>query len=1060
MTPHFLSTPASTSPKKLKPLSVALVFFFIATRTVCAGGVDWKSIEPLLKERCYECHGGKKTKGDVDLKKLDADPKVDTEFTVWEKVKESVEEGDMPPAKSKQLTADEKKALLGWVTQSLDVAMNAKAGDPGPVTMRRLTNAEYDATIRDLTGVDFSLGRDFTPDGGGGEGFANTGDVLFMSPQSLEKYLVAARKIADSATAMPGTGIRFVNHRVGIRGPEQVKAQAEQSLYVWYQKKAEPHLPKDDEDLREADYMLACWKWKHKEQTGAQSLAQLAKDMKLHQAFLENWWTLLNNTEPKSRFLDLTRVPWRELPGPDAAKPKEVPPAVMAKLQQLDAERKIWYFKDPKKPGSGHVQRQQQDADGIRPYTISVGCGGQKEVHLCIGDDGDGNKGDIVMVNQMQVKVGKQTIPYVNLMRKRVTEDKAALEKLKAQPQPAATPAPEANKKDAKPALNAEQLTKRIAEAEAFLAKFGKHPLGKQVEPDTLVVNAPQVITLPVPDGAYDFRVSCKLDIDNPDAEFATVQWKLTAGPPPDVTKIMPGVLTVWKIKTKASYQTMQDFEKMRIAFPDEYVRRLEEVARNQYRQKPGPGVYYYSDEQLGAILSETDKSWLQKMKTDFGYTAPGANLDKKRGEEFDHLMREHLRYFASMAWRRPLSGEENSNLDALYADGRAKELDRESAAREVIVRILVSPNFLFKAETLPVLANTPATNGTADIPLNAWEIASRMSYFIWSSKPDAELWKAVADGSLMKPEVRAAQAQRMLKDQKATALAKEFFGQWLDFNTFATHTGVDDKKFPQFTPELRRDLFAESVKFFTNLVREDRPVSEVTGADYTFLNKRLAQHYGIPNVEGDELKLVKVDQFHRGGLLGMGSVLTKTSRPHRTSPVVRGNWLLQVVMGITAPPPPPNVPKLKEASATPSNMREMLKQHSADRACAVCHERIDPLGFALENFDPIGRFRTQDDNGAKIDDSAEYKDGTKFAGIDGLRKFLHDRQNLLDAQLSRKLTGYALGRQTLATDKPLMKKIQDDLKAGGGKFSIAVIDLINSRQFLNRRGEQPVASN
>ena len=158
--------------------------------------------------------------------------------------------------------------------------------------------------------------------------------------------------------------------------------------------------------------------------------------------------------------------------------------------------------------------------------------------------------------------------------------------------------------------------------------------------------------------------------------------------------------------------------------------------------------------------------------------------------------------------------------------------------------------------------------------------------------------------------------------------------------------------------------------------------------------------------------------------------------------------------------PPPPNVPKLKEASATPSNMREMLKQHSMDRACAVCHQRIDPLGFALENFDPIGRFRTQDDNGAKIDDSAEYKDGTKFAGIDGLRKFLHDRQNLLDAQLSRKLTGYALGRQTLATDKPLMKKIQDDLKAGGGRFSIAVLDLINSRQFLNRRGEHPVASN
>ena len=169
---------------------------------------------------------------------------------------------------------------------------------------------------------------------------------------------------------------------------------------------------------------------------------------------------------------------------------------------------------------------------------------------------------------------------------------------------------------------------------------------------------------------------------------------------------------------------------------------------------------------------------------------------------------------------------------------------------------------------------------------------------------------------------------------------------------------------------------------------------------------------------------------------------------------MVRGNWLLQQVMGVSAPPPPPNVPKLKEAAARPGNMREMLMEHRADKACAACHDRIDPLGFALEGFDPIGRFRTQDEGGVKIDDSAEYKDGTKFAGIDGLRKFLHDRGNLFNAQFSRKLTGYALGRQTMPTDKPLMKKMQDDLKAGGGKFSIAVVDIVNSRQFLNRRGE------
>ena len=485
------------------------------------------------------------------------------------------------------------------------------------------------------------------------------------------------------------------------------------------------------------------------------------------------------------------------------------------------------------------MQRQQQDADGIRPYTISTGVGGQKEVHLCIGDDGDGNKGDIAIVNQLQVKVGKQTIPYTNLLRKRVAGDKAAIEKLKAQ-QPQ-SPAPGA--KDAKPAQTVEQLAKRIAEAEAVLAKFGRHPLGTLVDADTMVITAPQVVSFPVPEGAHDFRATCKLDITTPDAEFATIQWRLATGTPPDVTRIMPGVLTVWKLNTKAHHETMRDFEMMRLAFPDEYVRRLEEVARNLHRQKPGFGVYYYSDDQLAATLSEAEKRELQKMRTDWGYTAVGASLDKKRGEEFDQLMREHLRYFAGIAWRRPLQPDEAAKLDALYADGRAKELDRESAAREVIVRILVSPNFLFKAETLPAFANAPAAaDSTADVALSPWEIASRMSYFIWSSMPDAELRKAAADGGLLQPGVRAAQAQRMLRDPKAGALAREFAGQWLDFNTFASHGGVDEKKYPEFTPDLRRDMFGESVRFFTHVVREDRPVQEIVGADYTFLNARLAE--------------------------------------------------------------------------------------------------------------------------------------------------------------------------------------------------------------------------
>jgi hypothetical protein len=530
----------------------------------------------------------------------------------------------------------------------------------------------------------------------------------------------------------------------------------------------------------------------------------------------------------------------------------------------------------------------------------------------------------------------------------------------------------------------------------------------------------------------------------------------MTTETPRDVSKIIPGVLTIWKRSTKKSGETMNDFNKMKTAFPDMFERRLEEVANNLYRGgKPNYTVYYFSDDQLGSLLGEKDKRYLDYLKKDWGYTATGGKLNPQQQQEYNSLMLGHLHYFASLAWRRPLTGEDNSKLDSLYYASLKKDLDRESAAREVLVRVLVSPNFLFKAETLPPIADAKTT----EVPLNAHELASRLSYFLWASTPDWQLRKAADDGSLLKPEVLAAQTQRMLRDPKASALAKEFAGQWLKFNGFDEKSTVDEKKFPQFTPELRNDMLREAVEFFTHLVRDDRSVSDIIGGDYTFLNERLAKHYGIPGVTGGDFREVKAAQQNRGGLLGMGAILTKTSRPHRTSPVVRGDYLYQVVLGFSSPPPPPNVPELKETSK-PSSLREALMQHRTDSACAVCHERIDPLGFALESFDPIGRFRATDETGGKIDDTGEMTDGSKFTGFTGLRDYLKKNEPQFLTQLTRKLLGYALGRQTLPSDKKLLQQMQASVKACGGKFSAAVLEIVKSRQFLNRRAEPQVVSN
>jgi hypothetical protein len=1005
-------------------LFLPLILWPSLTQTVLADTATdtWKDVRPLLEQKCYECHGGKKVNGGVDLKRLDGDPKFSTEYETWEKVKEVITTGDMPPDEKPQFADAERDRTLKWLAHSLEDPIRQNAGDPGTVTIRRLTNTEYDRTLRDLAGVDLALAKDFSPDGGGGEGFSNVGDVLFVSPQQLQKYFGAARKLADYATIMPGSGITFQKQRVGLRGPVQVKAQAEQGLYVWYQKMAEPFLPKDTDDAHEADYMTACWKWKHHDATGAASLEQLAKDGGLMLPFLENWWNVLNSTEPKSRYLDLTRVGWRELPAPDAAKPHEVPAAVHDKILAIQAAQRSW-LGPYGKPGEG-TQRHQQDSDGIRRYDFRADVQGKPAVHIVLGDVAkDDDKGDWVTFDGLTLQHGKKKELYLDWLQAQLRSDKEAL---------------------AKPDADAAKLNARITEAEAVLAKFGKDPRGGTAKPDALVAQAPTVITLPLPEDATKFFAGGKLDIDGPNAELAGVQWMATADTPPDPHTVLPGILTVWRRGTSTTAQLGREFNVMKEAFPDENLRRMEEIARNYLRGGKGPGVYYLSDTQLLSLISAEQKAHWEKMMADWRLVR-NSQPNAQQAKDWDNEIKAHLTEFAARAWRHPLSADETAQITGLYDNARGRDLDRESAGREVLVRVLVSPEFLFKLED----ANQPGIQ-----PLNAWELATRLSYFIWASTPDDALRAAAADGSLLKPEVLARETQRMLHDPRASALAEEFAGQWLKFNGFEEKANIDPNKFPEFTPELRRDMYREAVEFFTHLIREDRPVREIVTANYTFLNERLAKFYGIPGVTGDEFRQVPVAEYQRGGVLGMGCLLAKNSYPHRTSPVLRGNWLLTAVLGTPTPPPPNNVPKLDDSVSAASTLRERLERHRKDKACSVCHERIDPLGFALEGFDPIGRVRTQDEAGLKIDNSGQWKNGATFAGIDGLRNFLASRDKDFTANFCRKLIGYALGRSLILTDKPLIEGMRADLAKSDDRFSAAILDITKSRQFLNRRND------
>ena len=1009
-----------------------------------AGVIATDPVESLeiIRANCLDCHSGDDPQAAVALDRLLAAPDLTGDFRTWQAVREQIEAGRMPPREAGELTVTDRDAVLAWLAPGLRAAIEANAGDPGSVTLRRLTNAEYDATVRDLTGIDFGLGREFEPDGGGGEGFANTGDVLFVNPGQFDRYLSAARRIADHAAILPGTGILFEAERVGSRGPEPLRDQAQQAIYVWYQKAAGPHVPADGADLREADYMLACWKHAHQELTGAGSLDQLADAAGLARHYLANWWAFLQADEPTSRYLDLTRLAWRQLPPPDPAAPQAVPAAVTAGLQAIQAQRRAWYVHNPVLFWRS-AQRVQQDADSLRDYPLLTATAGADRVHLVVGDAADGSDGDTVRLSELELELAGGWQPYPDWLAERRRALEARLAEFEK---------PEADDSALEAdAMSAEAIAAARRELDLLLAvagRFGTHPGGRAAGPAEIVVAAPTVVTLPVPPEATKFRGQGRLDVEDPAADRASAQWLATVGNPPDPAGVLAGAVTVWKRGTKAAQASMREFNVMKQVFPENFDLRLSGITDN-FRSPPAhPRVYWLSDEQLLALLPERDRAVHAAVSCDWSLSRNLA-LTPEQAADWDTRVLAHLDAFAERAWRGPLAAEERERLHGIYRAAVAAGDEtsagglREQAAREALVAVLAAPRFLFRIEA----------EHEQEQPVSPWELAARLSYFLWSSLPDERLRQAAADGTLAKPERLAAEVRRMLADPRSEALAREFAARWLRFRGFAERAPVDRGKFPEFTPELQAAMEAEATAFLADMIRHDRPLRELFSAEHTFLNERLAAHYRIPGVTGPELRRVDVADQGRGGLLGMAAILASTSYPQRTSPVLRGNWVLTAVLGTPTPPPPADVPPLEEAAAAGAGVRERLKAHRAAAACAACHDRIDPLGFALEGFDVLGRRRNRDDGSAPLDLSAEFVDGTTFTGFEGLRGFLADRRDLVMLQFCRKLLGYALGRAVLPTDLPLVESLRDRILEEDAGISAAVLGIVQSRQFLNRHG-------
>jgi hypothetical protein len=433
-----------------------------------------------------------------------------------------------------------------------------------------------------------------------------------------------------------------------------------------------------------------------------------------------------------------------------------------------------------------------------------------------------------------------------------------------------------------------------------------------------------------------------------------------------------------------------------------------------------------------------------------YGTAAPGRSTSRRvvftcqpeSAAAEEPCARQILSALATRAYRRPLAADEMQTLLRFYSEGRAGATF-DAGIQRGIERILAAPSFLFRIERPPSAAAPGAAYRLGDL-----ELASRLSFFLWSSIPDDELRDLAARGKLSDPIVLRRQVTRMLRDRRADALVDNFATRWLELGKLAGAV-PDTELYPEFDENLREAMAEETKQFISSQLRDDRSVVDLLTADYSFLDARLAAHYGVANVYGSHFRRVTFTDGERGGLLGQASVLTVTSYPNRTSVTMRGRWLLANLLGAPPPPPPADVPALKDAGVDgqPRSLRERMELHRKNPACASCHRRMDPLGFALEQFDAVGKWRSTSD-GEPIDPSAVFPDGSAFAGLAGLRTLMVAHKEDFARTLTAKLLAYAVGRGLDHHDLPAVRAAVRQAAAADYSWSSIITAIVSSTPF------------
>ncbi|BDC48825.1 hypothetical protein F183_A11410 [Bryobacterales bacterium F-183] len=958
-------------------------------------------VKPFLQTYCAGCHTGTKPAAQFDLGPYTSHGAVVKDLAHWDHVLNRVSTATMPPKGLKQPSAEERAKFTGWIREVRTTEARKLDGDPGLVLARRLSNAEYNYTIRDLTGVDIQPAKEFPVDPANTAGFDNSGESLTMSPALMRKYLQAARTVADHMAVTPD-GITFAPHPMLVE-TDREKYAIQRIVNFYYSQ------PTDY-----ADYFETAWKFKNKK-TAAGTLQSFATANKVSPKYMQLVWGMLEDrTLPEIGPVATLRKMWRALPAND------------------------------------EVERRRQ-CERMRDFVVKI------------------RKATAMEFAAPTVKgLSPTSQPLMNYKFREFNTSRRKVD-MKAF-RLASEPAQDPPRIPRYPGLGQESAGRA-----AVLMTHRRH-------------NDPDLIIPANETRAQWEAVMTRFADVFPDNFYISERGRFFPDDSEDKGRLLSAgyhnVMGYWRDDQPLQELILDakgkaELEKLWIEFDylgDHTMRTYVQYYFNQSGEVLGngreSGNERPSDAEVSApkVIFGLRDQYLAKAKADpkndprsieaIEYHFKWVNdtlrsVEKLRADSQPRHIEAMLK-FAAKAYRRPLTVAEREDLLGFYKSLRKDgTMSHEDAIRDVIVRVLMSPNFCYRVDQVsPAVKVT--SNKVTGAPLSNYDLASRLSYFLWSTSPDEKLVAKATAGALANRVTLLAEVRRMLQDPKARALATEFAGNWLDFRRFEQHNSVDRDRFPMFTNELREAMFEEPVRYMTDIIAKDRSVLDLLYGKDTFVNPVLAKHYGmpVPSAKDGWVKVEDASAYGRGGLLPMAAFLTQSSPGLRTSPVKRGYWVVKRVLGEQIPPPPPNVPELPQDEAKANKpLRQMLADHRNNPACAGCHARFDGFGLAFENYGPVGEKRAKDLAGRAIDTTAEFPGGKTGDGIAAVREYIRgNRENDFVDNLSRVLLAYSLGRSLSLSDDLLVERMKANLKAKNYKFSALVETIVQSPQFLNRR--------